>query len=191
MTAHASNIFVRTLVLAASIGVAGCFTVGPDYKRPAVAVPTTWRIDLPKAQHVANTTWWQAFGDPVLNQLIDDALSGNLDVRVAAARIDQFIGVLTTTRSQGLPQLRYSAEVSRNQVTRVGFPPFSPALDPQFNLFQAALGASWQLDLFGRVRRLSEAAQAQVYASEQAQRGVVLSLVAGVAASYITLRGLD
>src|SRR5262249_6114547 len=118
-------------------------------------------------------------------------LRGNLDVRVAAARIDQFKGVLTATNAQAAPQVGYSAEVSRNRVSEVGFPPLSPALDPQFNLFQAALGASWQLDLFGRVSRLSEAAQAQVYASEEAQRGVVLSLVASVAASYITLRGLD
>lgn len=191
MTTYAPGMFMRTLVMGASIGVAGCFTVGPDYQRPTVDAPMTWRIDLPKAQGVANTTWWQAFDDPMLNDLIDEALRGNLDVRVAAARIDQFIGVLTTTRAQALPQAGYSAEVSRNQVSRVGFPPLSPALDPRFNLFQAALSASWQLDLFGRVRRLSEAAQAQVYASEQAQRGVVLSLVASVAASYITLRGLD
>jgi multidrug efflux system outer membrane protein len=140
---------------------------------------------------VANTKWWEAFHDPLLNTLIVEALRGNLDVRVAAARIDQFIGVLTSTRAQALPQIAYSADVSRNRVSQVGFPPLSPLLDPQFDIFQAALGASWQLDLFGRVRRLSEAAQAQVYASEQAQRGVVLSLVASVAASYITLRGLD
>jgi outer membrane protein, multidrug efflux system len=185
------RVLARVPVLAAFACLAGCFTIGSDYKRPHVDVPASWRIDLPAMQNVANTTWWNAFGDPVLNRLIDDALQGNLDVRVAAARIDQFIGVLTTTRAQALPQIGYNAGVSSNRASRVGFPPLSPALDPQFNLFQAALGASWQLDLFGRVRRLSEAAQAQVYASEQAQRGVVLSLVTSVAASYVTLRGLD
>lgn len=189
--ARAVKLLIRVPVLAALTCVAGCFTIGQDYKRPAIDVPTTWRTDLPTVEDVANTIWWKAFGDPVLNRLIGDALQGNLDVRVAAARIDQFIGVLTTTRSQALPQIGYSAGISSNRAPRVGFPPLSPALDPQFNLFQAALGASWQLDLFGRVRRLSEAAQAQVYASEQAQRGVVLSLVASVAASYISLRGLD
>jgi outer membrane protein, multidrug efflux system len=145
-------------VLAALTCVAGCVTIGQDYKRPAIDVPTTWRTDLPTVQDVANTIWWKAFSDPVLNRLIGEALQGNLDVRVAAARIDQFIGVLTTTRSQALPQIGYSADISSNRAPRVGFPPLSPALDPQFNLFQAALGASWQLDLFGRVRRLSEAA---------------------------------
>jgi outer membrane protein, multidrug efflux system len=189
--AQASRVLSWALVLTAAMCIAGCFTVGPDYERPGVDVPATWRIDLPKAQGVANTRWWEAFGDPVLDRLIDDSLRGNLDVRVAAARIDQFIGALTSTRAQSLPQIGYSTAVSRNRASEVGFPPLSPILDPQFNLFQAALGASWQADLFGRVRRLSEAAQAQVFASEQAQRGVVLSLVASVAASYITLRGLD
>jgi len=70
-------------------------------------------------------------------------------------------------------------------------PPLPPSLDPVFNLYQGALSASWQVDLFGRVRRLDEAAQAQVYATEQAQRGVELSLLANMASSYITLRGLD
>jgi multidrug efflux system outer membrane protein len=189
--ARAIRGLARAPVFAAFMWLAGCFTVGADYERPVVDVPNSWRVDLPKVTDVANTTWWEAFGDPVLNRLIDDSLRGNLDVRVAAARIEQFIGVLTATRAQALPQIGYSADVSSNRASRVGFPPLSPALDPQFNLFQASLGASWQLDLFGRVRRLSEAAQAQVYASEQAQRGVVLSLVASVAASYITLRGLD
>ena len=103
----------------------------------------SWRTDLPKVQDVANTTWWKAFGDPVLDRLIGDALQGNLDVRVAAARIDQFIGVLMTTRSQALPQIGYSADVSSHRGSRLGFPRLSPAIDPQFNHFQAALRASW------------------------------------------------
>ena len=185
------KLFTRIALAAAAVSVAGCITVGPDYKRPSIDVPATWRLDLVHEQEVANTRWWEQFGDPVLTNLVEIGLRDNLDVRVAAARIDQFIGVLTSTRAQSLPQIGYAGDVSRNRVSKVGFPPLSPAFDPEFNLFQGALGASWQLDLFGRVRRLSEAAQAQVYASEQAQRGVVLSLVAGVATSYIALRALD
>jgi multidrug efflux system outer membrane protein len=81
--------------------------------------------------------------------------------------------------------------VSRTRASRVSQPPLPPGADPYFALYQGALAASWQLDLFGRVRRLSEAAQAQVYASEQVQRGVVLTVVTGVATSYVTLRALD
>jgi multidrug efflux system outer membrane protein len=183
--------FTRLIVALASVSVAGCITVGPNYERPTVDVPAKWRIEVTEAQDVANTKWWEQFGDPVLTDLIETALKGNLDVRIAAARVDQFIGIMVTTRAQGLPQIGFSVGVSSNRVSQVGFPPLSPVLDPQFSLYQAALGASWQLDLFGRVRRLTEAARAQVYASQQAQRGVVLSLVASVATSYITLRGLD
>jgi len=170
--------------------VAGC-TVGPDYVRPVVDTPAAWRIDYPKAAEVANTKWWEQFGDPVLNGLIETALRENRDIRIAAARVDQFVGALVSTRSQSLPQLGYGADASRAQASRVGQPPIPPGADNQFTLYQASLGASWQLDLFGRVRRLSEAAQAQVYASEQAQRGVVLSVVTSVATSYIGLRALD
>ncbi len=176
-------------VLVAAV-VAGC-TVGPDYVRPDVDTPSAWRIDYPKAADVANTRWWEQFGDPALNGLVEAALRENRDIRIAAARVAQFAGALESTRSQSLPQLGYGADASRAQVSRVGQPPIPPGADNQFTLYQASLGASWQIDLFGRVRRLTEAAQAQVYASEQGQRGVVLSVVTSVAASYIGLRALD
>ncbi len=180
----------HALAVLVAAAVAGC-TVGPDYVRPVVDAPAAWRIDYPKAAEVANTKWWEQFGDPVLNGLIETALRENRDIRIAAARVDQFVGALVSTRSQSLPQLGYGADASRAQASRVGQPPIPPGVDNQFTLYQASLGASWQLDLFGRVRRLSEAAQAQVYASEQAQRGVVLSVVTSVATSYIGLRALD
>jgi multidrug efflux system outer membrane protein len=176
--------------LVVAVAVAGCM-VGPDYVRPGVDAPTTWRIDYPKAAEVANTKWWEQFGDPVLNELIETALRENHDVRIAAARVDQFVGALVATQSQFYPQIGYGADASRFRSSRAGLPPIPPGGDPYFTLYQASLGASWQLDLFGRVRRLSEAAQAQVYASEQAQRGVVLTVVTSVATSYITLRALD
>ncbi len=181
---------ISTVLVLLTTVVAGC-TIGPDYERPAVESPTAWRIDYPTAVDVANTKWWEQFGDPVLNELVESALRENLDVRIAAARVDQFIGALTATRSQLYPQLGYSADAGRARASRVGQPPLPPGADPYFSLYQGALGASWQIDLFGRVARLSEAAQAQVYGSEQARHGVVLSVVTSVASSYITLRALD
>jgi outer membrane protein, multidrug efflux system len=170
--------------------LAGC-AVGPDYERPKTDAPEKWRIDYPQAADVANTRWWEQFGDPALDQLIDTALRENRDLLIAAARVDQFIGQLTTTRSQFYPQIGYSFDASRNRASRVGQPPLAPGADPYYSLYQGALSADWQIDLFGRVRRQSESAQAQVYASEQGRRGVILSLVASVAASYIGLRALD
>ncbi len=181
---------IRTLAALVAVGLAGC-TLGPNYVRPSVETPTAWRIDYPKAAEVANTMWWQQFGDPVLNDLVETALRNNRDVRIAAARVDQFIGALTATGSQLYPQIGYGADASRARASAVGVPPLPPGANPYFSLYQVSLGASWQLDLFGRVRRQTEAAQAQVYASEQGQRGVVLSLVSAVATSYIALRALD
>lgn len=169
---------------------AGC-TVGPDYVRPEVDIPAAWRIDYPEAADAADTKWWEQFGDPVLNDLVESALLDSPDLRIAAARVDQFLGALGSSRSQLFPQIGYGADASRSRASRVGPVPIPPGGDPYFTQYQASLGAAWQLDLFGRVSRLTEAAQAQVYASEQARRGVVLSLVSSVATSYIVLRTLD
>ncbi len=171
-------------------GLTGC-TLGPDYARPTIDTPEQWRIDDSAANDLANSQWWRQFNDPVLDTLVEDSLRGNLDVRIAAARVDQFLGALNATRSQLYPQIGYGAEASRAQASRIGQPPLPPGADPYFSLYQASLGTAWQMDLFGRVQRLSEAAQAQVLASEQAQRGVVLTLVGNVATSYIALRALD
>ena len=177
--------------LALAVALLGACTVGPDYVRPTVGTPEHWRIEYPQAADVANTQWWEQFGDPVLNQLIETALLENKDLLIAAARVDQFIGALTTTRSQFYPQIGYNLDASRNRTSQVGVPPLAPGADPYYTLYQGALSAQWQIDLFGRVRRLSEGAQAQVYASEQGRRGVILSLVASVANSYIALLALD
>ena len=95
---------INTLLALLAAGLAGC-TVGPDYVRPSVEAPAAWRIEYPKATEVVNTKWWEQFGDPVLNEMVEGALRGNLDVRIAAARVDQFIGALATTRSGLYPQI--------------------------------------------------------------------------------------
>jgi multidrug efflux system outer membrane protein len=181
----------RTLTVVLAAATLGACTVGPNYVRPAVVAPEAWRIDYPSAVGAANTAWWGQFGDPVLDELVETGVRENLDIRAAAARVDQFIGQLITTQSQFYPQLGYNAALSRNRSSTVGATPIPPGISPYFNLYQANLGANWQIDLWGRVRRLSEAAQAQVYASEQGRRGVVLSVASNVASAYLTLRGFD
>jgi multidrug efflux system outer membrane protein len=178
------------LALVAGAALAGC-TVGPNYERPVVEMPERWRIEGEQAVDIANPRWWEQFGDPALDRLIVGALRDNQDLLIAAARVDQFIGQLTATRSRYYPQIGYRADASSNRASSVGQPPLAPGADPYYSLYQGALSADWQIDLFGRVRRQSEAAQAQVYASEQGRRGVILTLVTAVAASYISLRALD
>ncbi len=92
----------RSLAACSPPRLAGC-TVGPNYVRPTVDTPPAWRIDYPKAADVANLKWWEQFGDPVLNNLVETALRDNRDLRVAAARVDQFIGALTDHRLAAVP----------------------------------------------------------------------------------------
>jgi multidrug efflux system outer membrane protein len=165
--------------------------VGPDYSRPPVDSPAAYRIDYPSAAEVANTKWWEQFGDPALNQLIEESLRGNLDVKQAAARVDRFLGALRTTRSQFFPQFGYAFDASRNRASQLGQQALPPGTDPNYSLYQGSLTADWQIDLFGRVRRQSEQAQAAVYSSEQGRRGVILSIVTTVAIAYIGLRAFD
>jgi multidrug efflux system outer membrane protein len=178
------------LPLAAAL-LAGC-TLGPDYLRPAIDVPPAYRFAPKEATAVADTAWWKAFGDPVLDTLIAEALANNLNVRVAAANVDQAAAVLTQTRSQLFPQTGYSGAAGRARSTESGATPALEGLIPNpQSAYQAALAASWELDLWGRIRRLSEAARANLLATDEARRGVILSLVASVAQGYIQLRGLD
>ena len=151
--------------LIAFLFLSGC-AVGPDYQQPKVETPPAWRIEYADAVEVANTRWWSAYGDPVLDRLIEDALRDNRDLVQAAARVDQFLGALRTTRSQFYPQFGYDAEASRNRLSLNGPTPLPAGIDRNYSLYEAALGAQWQIDLFGRVRRQSEAVQGQVYATE-------------------------
>src|SRR3954466_15567200 len=170
--------------------LAGC-TVGPDWQQPKVEAPPAWRIDYAQAAELANAKWWEGDGDPALNQLPEGAPGENRDLLQAAARVEQFLGALRTTRSAFYPQIGASADASRNRASLNASPVLPQGADRNYSLYEAALGASWQLDLFGRVRRRAEAAQAQVYASEQGRRGVVLSVVASVTTAYLSLRALD
>jgi len=183
---------LRALALAciAAAALGGCM-MGPDYVRPPVDAPSGFRFEPKAVADTANTLWWKQFGDPVLDQLIEEALAHNYNVKVAAANVEQAAGVLTQTRSALFPQVGYSASGQRERTpdSRLTGTPFAPP-NPQTS-YQALLTVSWEIDLWGRIRRLSEAALANVLASDDARNGVILSLVASVATNYLNLRGLD
>lgn len=177
----------KAIICMMVILLAGC-SVGPDYVKPTIVSPPSWRIDYEAAANLADMAWWEQFGDPALNTLIETALRENRDLKTAAARVDQFLGVLDTTRSQFFPQFGASASASRQRDTETG--PV-PRHGTTYDYYQGALNVYWEIDIWGRIRRASESAQAQVLASEEGRRAVVLTLVTSVANSYITLRGLD
>jgi multidrug efflux system outer membrane protein len=170
--------------------LAGCL-LGPDYRRPAVEVPPAYRFEPAEAARAADTAWWRQFEDPVLEGLIAESLAHNLGLAIAAANVEQAAAVLTQARAPLYPQLGYGAEGSRAKPTESGALPLPSQLAEARTSYQVLAGASWEIDLWGRIRRLSESARAQLLATEEARRGVILSLVGSVASGYVQLRALD
>ena len=180
----------RRVCLLAAAALAGC-TLGPDYRRPEIAAPAAFQYEPKDAAATADTLWWQQFHDPVLDGLITEALAHNANVQIAAANVEQAAALLTQTRSQLFPALGVGAGAQRERTREPAFAALIPNYPNPASAYQAALQASWELDLWGRIRRQSEAAYANVLAGAEARRGVILTLVAQVATSYLQLRGLD
>jgi multidrug efflux system outer membrane protein len=178
----------------------GC-AVGPSYKRPDVTVPQSWRVEYPEAQQITNTIWWKQFSDTVLDQLIEKALHENRDVKVAASRIEQSIGILQTTEAAFYPQLngQIGAGIGNSFQTGGAGAVAAPAGvggatargNKSTSFYQANLSAGWQLDLWGKLRRGTEAVKADLLSSKEAARGVMLTVVTSTANEYINLRSLD
>jgi len=170
--------------------LAGCM-VGPNYSRPDIDSPETYRYEAKEARNTANTLWWEQFQDPALNALISEALKNNKDVKIAAANVEQAAGVLTQVRSPLFPQVIYNGSATREHISEVNTTALPVSIPNPRDAFQILGGATWEIDLWGRIRRLSEAARATLLATDEARRGTILSLVALVAANYFQLCGLD
>jgi multidrug efflux system outer membrane protein len=167
----------------------GCL-MGPNYKRPDVNVPATYRAPSASDQpaSLADLPWWQLFNDDTLTELIKTALNNNYNLAAAVARVEQARQVGAQAKSQYFPMLSYAtyASYGHNQFI------YSPVTVPNgAQGFLLAIGrASWEADLWGRIRRTNEAAQAQYLASEEARRGVMLTLAGEVSQAYFELLGL-
>ena len=167
--------------------LSGC-KVGPNYHKPVVQVPTTFR-DLSenpqtqaRAASYADLPWWQVFQDPQLQELIRTALKQNYDLQAATERINAARAQLGTTRSSQFPQIQGTSDFSGGK---------SGTFQSKSNFLTLAADAAFQLDLFGRLRRATEAARAQLLATEDAQQTVILTLVSDVASDYFALLQLD
>lgn len=169
---------------------AGCM-VGPDYRRPAVETPRTWRFAEKEAKELVNTAWWEQFDDPVLNELINVAIRENKDLKIAAARVEEFRGRYYVTRAPLFPQIGAGASAGGERTTKLGQTPPSPSATNPSELYQVNFFASWEIDLWGKLRRATEAARADLLGTEEAKRGVILSLVTSVAGAYVNLADLD
>jgi len=179
------------LTLAAGV-LAGCSAVGPDYSRPALDLPTEWRMGPAEAGQISNAAWWDAFRDPALSKLVAETIAGSLDLKGAVARVDQARAQYGLARSALFPQVNADASGERLHASRTTS---QGALIPpghrNTNAYDLDLSASYEIDVWGRLRRATEAAHAQLLASEEGRRTVVLTLVTTVADAYIQLLALD
>lgn len=167
--------------------------VGPDYQRPHMDLPEKWRVEVQEASSLADVAWWNQFGDPELSALITAALENNYDLRVAAARVERFYALYGVARSEFFPQIDGHAAYARQKFSEQGIPQNIPGVESthphDYYIAQGAL--NWELDLWGRIRRSTEAARADILSQEAARRGVILTVVTNVAIAYSDLRDLD
>jgi multidrug efflux system outer membrane protein len=137
---------------------------------------------------LATGAWWLELGDRRLDLLVQEALVNNRDLRVASARVDEFAAILAGTKSQAYPQIGYDLSANRARASEEKLPRF---VEPLSSTFGALLTASWEIDLWGRIRRETEASRANLLATEEARRGVVITIISSVIVGYITLLDLD
>lgn len=171
--------------------LAGC-AMGPDYERPTTADPGQFRsatTTASEAASIADLPWWEMYEDPDLKRLIEEALKNNYNLRIAISRVEQARALSAQARSAFFPQVGYQGSMSRGRNEALGSPSYNGGMtnDPVF----AGVSASWEIDLWGRVRRLNEAAQAELLATEAGQRAVMLILVSEVARNYYELLTFD
>jgi NodT family efflux transporter outer membrane factor (OMF) lipoprotein len=184
-------------VTSALVLLTGC-TVGPNYHRPQTQIPPTFRAPEPlppsQAASLADLKWWEVFKDQSLHNLIRTALVQNYDLREAVARVEEARANLQITRSDQFPQLAASGGVTADRISRNGSTPLPASLVPsQTRTFgEASLSLlSFELDIWGRLRRATEAARANLLGAEENRKAVVTTLVSDVATSYFSLRQLD
>ena len=174
-------------VAAAICALCAC-AVGPDYQRPELPVTPTFRDTPAEESSIADSAWFDVFSDPVLRQLVDEAIANNRDLQVAVTRVEKARYSAAIARSPLFPQVGYGGVASRGKQATFGV---EEQGSPVTNSFLLALAGSWELDVWGRIRRSAESARAELLATDAVRRGVVLSLVSQVAQSYFELRELD
>jgi multidrug efflux system outer membrane protein len=181
----------------AIVTLAGC-AIGPDYRRPDIHAPeaTRGQIGPVEAASLADLPWWEVFRDPVLKDLVEEAVRQNYDLRMATYRVEQARQLVGVARADLFPQIGYQANASRQRTFLFGEEngavnalPDQP--NQTFNVFLGTFNLAWELDIWGRIRRATESARAEQLGAEAFRRGVLLTLVSDVAQSYFELLALD
>jgi multidrug efflux system outer membrane protein len=177
----------RPFALVLALALSAC-AVGPNYHRPDLSAPEAFRDHAAEAESIADLPWFEIFRDEALATLVRESLANNRDLAIAIARVEQSRYLAGVARGPLFPQAGYEGDAARGDRTFLGG--VAPG-DRTNNSFLATLNFAWEIDLWGRIRRSSEAARAELYASDAFRRGVVLSLISGVAQAYFELLELD
>ena len=193
----------RMAVLGLIFLAAGC-TVGPDYKRPDLPTPSAWNEAQQNGIDATRTDlarWWTSFNDPLLDSLVERALSSNLDLRIAEARIREARANRTVVAAGAWPTVNTSGSYTRARSSENGFQGGGGGggnssgggggSSPEQNFYKTGFDASWEIDVFGGVRRGVEAADASIDAAVENRRDVLVSLLGDVAKNYIDVRGFQ
>ena len=183
---------MRVLCCALALFLAAC-TVGPNYRRPSVPVPAQHRGGVaPAAASLADTRWPDLFPDDTLKQLISTALAHNFDLAMASERVEEARARYRITSASQYPFVYAGEQLAVSKSSTIGSSLQTvPGSATEVTYTQTGVALSWELDLWGRVRRLKEAARAEYLATEEARRGVTVSLIGDVAGNYFTLRERD
>ena len=183
---------VMTVFAIGALALGGC-TVGPDYVEPETETPDAWHtaaVEGLEDGQATLQTWWTVFDDDQLNQLVLRSADGNLDLRAALWRVEEARALRGVVAGERKPQVGFSADANRSKPSENGIlGDFAPEEGFEAeNLFATGLGASWEIDVFGRIRRQVEAADAATEASVEAYRDVLVSLYAETALAYLNVR---
>lgn len=179
----------RLAAIALAVLLSGCM-LGPDYRRPDLALPTAYPEAAAEPSPALARGWWKAFNDPTLDQLVDQALANNTDVAVAVARIEEAEGLLKEVAGAQWPEVDLNAAGARSR-SSTSTATSQPGIPVFRNDYLAVLTTTFELDFWGKLRRASEAARAEVLATRQGRDTVELSLVGSVIVAYLDLRALD
>ena len=191
---HSSRAVIAKLLILAMLGMGflqGCITVGPDYVPPEQTMPDAWHQELTQdlAEGEKNLkTWWKSLNDPILDSLIERAAAGNLDLQEAAARVTEAEARRGISTGERFPDINGNGAVERSRTSEDFFPPTGTRND---NIYGLGLDASWEIDFWGRIRRLVESADAGLQASVEAYRDVQVLLYAEIAINYVEVRTLQ
>lgn len=167
----------------------GCAAVGPDYKQPEIQTPDAWSAEISEkvetGQESSLQTWWTIFDDPVLDEMIERGRQANLDVQIAVERVAEARASLGTIKGERLPVVTAGANASLEELSESES---ASGADSTVKSYDLGLGASWEIDVFGRVRRSIEAAGARYQATIEDYRDVMVTLYAEIAGAYFDIR---